>query len=1121
MERALIACKRSSRHRPITRSILLTMRLTTAIILIGALQISANGLAQKISFSGTNVPLSKVFHIIEEQTGYGVLIAKSTLESAKPVTINTTNGSLDEVLKTCFSFQPWKLQYTISGRTIAISKVVEKIVPGQVVGDAQREISGIVRNDEGSPLVGATVEVKGLNKRGLTNEKGEFTLKNVPNGIHKVEISFVGYENFVTEGTVEDNVFRLVAELKRSTNILDQTQVIAYGTTTRRFSTGNVTTVKAADIEKQPVNNPLLALEGRVPGVFITQGSGVPGAGVTVRIQGQNSIANGNDPFYVVDGVPYTAEWFSTLNDNILSGGGVKGNPLSYINPDDIESIDVLKDADATAIYGSRAANGAILITTKKGKIGQTKIGINLQQGWGQITRKLKMLNTQQYLAMRQEAYRNDGISSIPSSAYDLTLWDTTRYTDWQKVLIGGNAQYTDANATISGGTDNTQYMLSGTYRRETTVFPGNFSDQKGAVHFNLNSASTNGKFHIQFSGNYVLDYSQLPWQDPTGSAENLEPDAPALFKKDGTLNWEPNSSGSSTWKNPLAQLLYNTYTNKTTNLVSSAILSYHILPGLDIKSSFAYTNMQTNDYTPSALTVIRPELRPNSMNSAGYGNRNFNSWTIEPQINYKKNISNGKLDLLVGSTILQSNNGLSWLLGRGYPSDQVLENTAAAATVYPSSIISKYKYNALFGRINYNLFDKYIIDLNARRDGSSRFGSGNEFHNFGSIGAAWIFGEEPLIKRSRLISFGKLRGSYGITGNDQIGNYQFISLYNFTQNLGQLYQGGTGLVASGLPNPYLQWEETRKMQAGIDLGFLKDRILLNVTYGRNRSSNQLLSYSLPSITGFNSIMRNFPATVQNITWEYTLNSTNIKTTSFSWATSINITIPKNELVSFPNLATSSYSSKLIIGQPVSVIKAFQFLGVDPGTGAYKFASKTDPFKPKSPDDLTGLINTLPKFYGGFQNNIKFKQVELSMLFQFVKQVGPNIYFGNGGGIPPGYFSRGQSNQPVAVLNHWQKPGDVAPIAKYSSNYTNGLSYILTSNAAYSDASYIRLKNIALSWQFSDAWNKKLRVQNCNIFFLAQNLLTFTKYKGSDPENQSNQSLPPLRVFTFGFRMLL
>jgi TonB-dependent starch-binding outer membrane protein SusC len=330
-----------------------------------------------------------------------------------------------------------------------------------------------------------------------------------------------------------------------------------------------------------------LALQGRVPGLLITQTNGLPGGGVTVRIQGQNSINFGNDPLYIIDGVPYFSQLPATGVDGILgTSGGMagaisSGNPLSYINPGDIESIEVLKDADVTAIYGSRAANGAILITTKKGKAGQSKLNLNVQTGLGQVGHKLKMLNVRQYLDMRYEALQNDGInlatvSNTNSNYYDLKVWDTSRYTDWQEALIGGTARNTNLNVGMSGGTTNLQYLISGTYHKETTVFPGNFNDQKGSLHFNINSSLLNQKLRMQISGTYMLDYNRLLSTDLTQMAVQTEPVAPVLYT-DGSLNWALNALGNSTWVNPLAELVRK-YKNKTRSLVGNVVFSYQIL---------------------------------------------------------------------------------------------------------------------------------------------------------------------------------------------------------------------------------------------------------------------------------------------------------------------------------------------------------------------------------------------------------------------------------------------------------------------------------------------------------------------------------------------------------------
>ena len=1119
MERALIACKRISRHRPITRSILLTMRLTTAIIFIGALQVSANGLAQKISFSGTNVPLSTVFHVIEEQTGYGVLMAKSTLESAKPVTINTTNGSLDEVLKTCFSFQPWKLQYSIAGKTIAISKVVENILP-KVESPEPPAISGIVRNEEGVPLAGATVEIKALNKSGQTNEKGEFFLKGVPNGTHKVEITYIGYDKYTTEVTVQTHLLQMIADMKQATNILDKAEVIAYGTTTQRLSTGNVSVVNAKDIEKQPVSNPIMALAGRVPGLFITQANGMPGSSVTVRIQGQNSILNGNDPFYVIDGVPYSSQALQGLN-------AAGGNPLNFINPSDIESISVLKDADATAIYGSRAANGAILITTKKGKPGDARVSFNLQNGWGKVTRKLPVLHTQQYLEMRHEAIKNDGLTVNKSTDYDLNgTWDTTRYTDWQKVLIGGTAQYTNLDGSVSGGTTNTQYLIGGTYHKETTVFLGNFNDQKASVHTNLITSSANRRFHFQLSASYLFENNKLPWYDLTAASFQLAPDAPPLYNPDGSLNWALDSKGKSTWKtvggggNPIARN-YNKYTNKNNSLISNLVLRYEIARGLEIKSSFGYTNQQINETLLMPLISTEPSRRSSTNRSAQYTYNNNNSFIIEPHINYKKNIGRGKLEALLGTTIQQNKTSQLQMYGLGYNTDLQLEDPMSASSFFISgSVLNQYRYNALFSRVTYNWEDKYLINITGRRDGSSRFGSANSFHNFGSIGAGWIFSKEKyFLKKMPFLSFGKLRASYGTTGSDQIGDYQFLSLYS--SPYGQLpYQGIVAIAPQGLSNPYLQWEQTKKLDVGIDLGFLDDRILFNGTYVRNRSSNQLLPYTLPIMTGFISISDNFPATVQNTGLEFSINTTNIKSRSFYWSSRFNITIPKNKLLSFPNIANSSYAnSSFVVGKPLTGAKVFHFLGVNDTTGIYQFADikGNTTTNPTFGIDNYVFINLTPKFYGGFENSFSFKGFELSIFFQFVKQLGKNYRFGNNN---PG--SIGSGNEPTYLLNRWKAPGDKANIQRFSTKflYLQQLQNANNSDAGYSDASYVRLKNLSVSWQLPKQWMNSGHIKDCKIYASGQNLLTITSYKGLDPEIAGglNTGLPPLRVITFGLQ---
>jgi TonB-linked SusC/RagA family outer membrane protein len=1109
------------------KKFLLVMKIATFLLIAGFMQVSASGLAQKVTIIKKDATLKEIFKALNKQTGYNVFGSDDLINNVKGIDANFKNVELSAVLNKCLENTP--LTYILANKTIIIKEKELSVFDRIKSLFTTINVTGHVLNEQGLPIAGATVTLKNTNRAATTDATGRFEIKNADE--HAViVISFIGYTTREFPASADiGNIWLAIAN-----NQLDAVQVIAYGETTQRLTTGNISSVSAKDIEEQPVSNPLLALEGRVPGLLITQTNGMPGGGVTVRIQGKNSILNGNDPLYVVDGVPYTSQLLPNLG-SVLGGSGAPGynssygNPLSYINPSDIESIEVLKDADATSIYGSRAANGAILITTKKGKAGQTKVDINVQNGFGEVTRMLPELNTQQYLAMRNEAMKNDGItpSATPGTqgyAPDLKIWDTTRYTNWQKVLLGNTSHYTDGQGSISGGNENTQFLIGAGYHRETTVFPGDFADQKGSLHFSINNTSNNKKFKIQLTGSYLIDNNKLPSEDLTAAALSLAPDAPPLYTATGGINWAPNSAGTSTWVsgNPIAAYTYREYTNNTNNLIGNGVLSYQLLPGLVVKSNLGYTNLQVNDITTSPLSADAPETRSYSQNIAEYSNNNINSWIIEPQITYDRSFGKGKLEALIGSTFEDQHENGQQLVGTGYSSELNLDNIASAATVRAlSTVMSIYKYNALFGRFNYNWDDKYLVDITIRRDGSSRFGPANEFHDFGAAGLGWIFSKEAVIEKSvPFLSFGKIRASYGTTGNDQIGDYQYLSQY--TPTTGLPYQGVQGLTPSGLPNPYLQWELTKKLNFGLDLGFLKDRILFTADYAVNKSSNELLSYALPITTGFGSIESNFPATVQNTSLEFSLSTTNIKSGNFKWTTNINLTVPRNKLIAFPNLASSSYASQLVIGQPITVQKVFHMIGVNPTTGEYEFANAqgNPTSNPQLGTDNNTLINLAPTLYGGFQNSFSYKGFQLDVLFSFVKQKGLNDAFGN----YPGGFTFG--NQPTTVLNRWQQPGDVASVQRYNTNYMligQWVDAAYNSDAAYTDASFIRLKNLSLSWQLPKIWYSTLNLQNCRLYVQGQNLLTITNYKGMDPENPEGfgAGLPPIKILTLGIQVTL
>lgn len=1053
---------------------------------------------------------------IKQQSGYDFLLSPTSLKQAKPVTVSLHVNSVEEALKKIFENQD--LTYAIGNKFITIHPKggKKKDLTAESVsfpGMSVLNLKGRVIDSAGNALQRATVLIKEQkDKIAFTDENGEFHLKSVPdNGT--IVVSMIGFD---TREIKYHDATDLIIRLKTSNSVLDEVRVIAYGTTTTRLSTSNITSIKASEIVTQPVNNPILALQGRVPGMYVEVGSGNAGSSAQVRVQGQNSIINGSDPFYVVDGVPFN----STSPAYISSILGVNGgSALSFINPADVESIEVLKDADATAIYGSRAANGAILITTKKGVAGKTSVSVNMQTGIGKITRKLKLLNTQEYLDLRREAYFTNDKFTTSSPGYPLLYdingtWDTTKNTDWQKELIGGTSRYSDIQAMISGGSKGTQFKFGAGYHKETTVYPGDLSDTKSSISYNMNHTSNNKKFTFQFSGNYLHDLNKLSYLDVTAAAIKLPPNAPDLYTSSGGINWAPLPNGKTTFaENPIA-LLSNAYQVKTDNLLANAQISYEILPGLNLKSSFGFNKLETDEFRTTPLFAINPSFT-NRIRSAMYGGSNSQNWIIEPQLTYNTENKYGKFDFLIGSTFQKNNLKGNSFTGTGYNTDAELSNMMAASNLtITNNVITDYSYSAIFGRISYNLQDKYLLNVTGRRDGSSRFGDKNLFHNFYSVGGAWVFTSENWVSRNlSFLNFGKLRASFGTTGSDQIGDYQYLNLY--TQVYAELpYMGSTGIEAMGHASPYIQWEETKKLNIGIDLTMLNNRLQLTANYFRNRSSNQLLAYPLPVVTGFSSVYRNIPAKVQNSGLEMVLKGDVVNAKNFKWNSSINITLPSNKLISFPDLSDyPSYSDQLIIGAPITLIRVYKFAGVNSQTGVYQFydADNKITSTPNTTTDKTTWVDLTPKFYGGWQNQFQHKGFTLDFLFQFVKQIGTN---GKAGNIPGAAFT----NQPVSVLDRWKNPGDNEPVqlANTTGRYFRQESAFRNSDAAYSDASFIRLKNVSLSYSFSSSLLQKAKISQARVYLLAQNLLTFTNYIGMDPETRNFTFLPPLRIISIG-----
>lgn len=1114
-----------------TSFFILTLIVIAAQALIAASSYGQGNEQKRISLDFKNAPIRKVFSAIEAKADV-VIMYENTLLKDQKVNITVTDQKVADVLDALLKDKAlkWNIRENVI-RVVPAPPATEKPAsPSPQAAAAGGPISGVVKGTDGNVLAGASVRVKGTSAGAATDAEGRFSI-NANQGTVLV-ISFVGFKTTefkVTSAMIDQPSLVLTLPLAE-TSLEDVVIKAGYYDVIKKEMIGNITKVSSKDIASQPVSNPLAALVGRVAGLDVVQESGLPGTGFTLRLRGLNSVRpEANNPLIIIDGTPYPSGIFDTPSGSSGNNppsfevlGYVGTSPLNSINPNDIESIEVLKDADATSIYGSRGGNGVILITTKKGKAGKTSVNLNLSSGIAKISRKVDVLDRRQYLDMRYEAIKNDGqtiATANPSTVYDLVSWDTTRSTDWQDVLLGGAANYTRGQLSISGGNNNTSFLFSGNYSRETSIFPIDLANTRYNGRLNVNHQSANQKLQAQFSVNYGFDNNRLPGWSIAAYALTLPPIAPPLYDSTGKLNWGPNG----TFQNPIARLKEISDAN-TRSLVSSAAFSYKLFNGFKVKATLGYNQVQTDAVSKRPQDFFDPTewlTRGKFLRSSRHMKLMTGTWSAEPQLEYETRLGPGNFKALVGATFQQSKTNGLILQVNNYPDDALMGNTNFGQVDYSYTQNSEYLYNAIFGRLNYNIDSKYIINITARRDGSGRFAPGRRFGNFASAGAAWIFSDEDLVRDALpFLSFGKLRASYGTTGNDIIPDYGYLSLYNATNQ----YNGGLSLAPSGLFNNEYSWETNKKAEVGLELSFLDNRVSLSTSYYRNRSSNQLVQFPLPSTVGFSSIQSNLPAVIQNTGLELEFSSSNIKKKDFSWNTSFNISFPRNKLVSYPNLAGSPYAYTYVEGLPLSIVKTYDKVGVDPITGlnvwrSYSRGIDTSYANYLMINDRVIAINTGKELFGGINNAFRFKQFELSLFLNFGKQTGAVTY----GSL---FNANGKaSNMPVdRYERRWQQKGDITDVQKLTNNPNSQASYANVGTdwnpSYYATISFLRLKNISVSYSLPEKMTRRGCIQGCRFYVQGQNIFTITNYKGWDPENQSG-NYPLLRVWTAGIELNL
>jgi TonB-linked SusC/RagA family outer membrane protein len=1113
----------------LTTQMLKVMKLTFILLTAAFLQVSAKGISQNVTLALKDAPVEKVFKEIERQTGIGFLYTKKILQEAPKVSINVNNMPVADVLRLCFSEQD--LDYSIQNNTIIITKK-SVAVSAIALPPPPITIRGVIQNETGEPQAGLSVQVKGTNTGTVTLASGAFTIE-VENENAILLITGVNIEPI--EYALNGRKSALIT-VKTKISPLDEVQLIGYGSTTKRLKTSSVATIKSDAISKQPVANPIQALQGRMAGVSITQTSGAIGSGVEIQIRGINTIQAGNQPLVIVDGaiMPDVNRGLGTAIGGYMPLGSTSMNAL---NPADIESIEILKDADATAIYGSRGSNGVVLITSKKAKFGATRFNMDVNTWSNSATYLPERLTLPAYLQMRKDAFAmgnhnpTTGIAINPitptaNTAPDLLVWDQTKASaDWTEYEFGNTEPSYNVQANLSGGDKRLNFYTSGGFQKQKDITRGSPSLERISGNLNVNHSSSNDRLSISLNTSYIVVKLKPSRGGGSGGLLASAPPNMPLRNTDGSAWWpNPSIAQSSLLLNPVATEEAKTE-NQTKNLISNIDLTYKIFKGLKFKTLLGYNDQIVTTETGTPSTAINPLNPGTTVPSLAWAQSKFRSFNFEPQLLYNGKIAKGKFEALVGSTFFDRKISSNAITFNGFSSDLLLYSWAAATSVASRSNTSTfYKFNSVFGRFNYNWENKYLVNLTYRRDGSSRFGPKNQWGNFGAAGLGWIFTKEQWFNNKfSALSYGKLRASYGTSGNDNIDDYRFTSLYSST-----LYDATSGLAATYLADSSIGWESSRKLDFALETGFFKDRILFNINWYRTLSTDLLASTPVPAQTGFANFLTNIPAVVENKGWEFELNTQNTNTKSkFQWKTNFNLTLLKNKLKEFPGLEKSSFASRMKIGFPVNSPRTLLnsewaqiFEGVDPATGLPIF---TDLNKDGliNNTDRTYIGSAIPRTFGGLGNQLSYKGFELDIFLQYSQQLVTNWQFL---GTYPGQLS----NPPFAdfYTNYWKNPGDITKYPRLfsgaaSNTTTNLLSSIYpTSSAALNDIMYVRLKNLSLSYTLPTTFISKAKISKAVVYLRGQNLLTWTSEKiYKDPELVQLRYGQILKTWTAGIQL--
>jgi TonB-dependent starch-binding outer membrane protein SusC len=1003
-------------------------------------------------------------------------------------------------------------------------------------------VSGVVTSAEDQlPLVGVSVVVKGTTKGTITDIDGKYSLSAPEKGT--LVFSFVGFAAY-EEALGGKNTIDVV--LKVGADVLNEVVVTGFGSQIKRELTGNIARLKSKDIENMPVVSVDQALQGKAAGVYVNAGGGKLGQAVTVRIRGNSSISASSQPLYIVDGTPVTT--------GDLGNYGGETNPLSDINPNDIESIEILKDASAGAIYGARAANGVVLITTKRGKSGKTSVTANFQTGTSQATKRVPFLNAAEYEKFyRQAAGYLDKLNGVdpkdPSSdtqylfgqngfisEQSLGTYGTPQQvdSDWQEKIFR-KAPMSQADVQISGGTDRTKFFISGQFLDQKGTLIGN-ELKRISTRLNLDHKATNWLDLGLTMSLSRTDNRRLPDDNAFSNplqAVALMPHTPFIDPNTGLpVGAPPGDANLPLYYNPILSIDYGKYTATVYRNLANAYGQVNFTPNFLFRTEIGMDILTQNEDGYFKSQTVRNQTR--AVNGVGENRSAFvTNYNTNNYFNYNNTFDIHRLDFTVGMSYQQSQNLTNYTEGTNFASNFYTKLTSAATKTDGSSTQTDFRFLSYFARANYKLMDKYILAASARIDGSSRFGANARYSFFPSVSVGWILTEEDFLKNFKALSFLKLRGSYGGTGNAELGNFPQLSLA--TSDAG--YVGAPGQRPSQIVNPDLKWETTYQADIGLDFGLFDNRVTGEIDYYVKNTKDLLLDVNVPAPTGFLRQARNI-GSLENKGFELVLNTQNF-VGDFKWMTSFNIATNTNKVTDIDGQIVEGgirNMNRVVEGQPIGVFFTPEYAGVDPKNGDalwYRNSKKADGTIDRSTvsnDDYNlaervVVGNPSPKFIGGITNTFSYKGIDLSIFFNGVYGNKINFY-----GVGQYSSANGiyEDNQTKDQLNAWRSDNTNTDIPEARYLISNGNQ---PSSRYIYDGSYLRLRTLSIGYNLPKSVISKMRLEKLRVYLSGQNLATFTKYKGWDPEVNSDSFTtnfaqgndfytPPMpRVLLFGINV--